>query len=202
MTTKYDGSNSLTFLLTLLKGHYAAKTDIPTKTSDITNDSGFVTTDTTYQISMANRVVTLTGSDGSTTSFTLPEGMTVDAALSDLSENPVQNKVVKAAIDAKATQQDIDDAIAEALEDISGVSFQIVQALPVTGEDGVFYLVPNSGSSPNVYDEYVWAGADGAKAFEKIGTTDVDLSGYVQTSDLVELTNNEVQAIWDSVMTE
>ena len=32
----------------------------------------------------------------------IPEGAVVDAALSDTSENPVQNKVVKGALDAKA----------------------------------------------------------------------------------------------------
>lgn len=37
----------------------------------------------------------------------LPAGVTVDSALSDTSENPVQNKVVKAAIDAKANSADL-----------------------------------------------------------------------------------------------
>ena len=47
---------------------------IPTKTSDLTNDSGFVTTDTntTYTISMTGNVITLTGSTGNPTSVTLP----------------------------------------------------------------------------------------------------------------------------------
>lgn len=47
---------------------------VPTKTSDLTNDSGFVTTDTntTYTVSMSGRVITLTGSNGSTSSVTLP----------------------------------------------------------------------------------------------------------------------------------
>ena len=44
----------------------------PTKTSDLTNDSGFVTTDTTYTISMSGNVITLTGSSGTPTSVTLP----------------------------------------------------------------------------------------------------------------------------------
>ena len=50
----------------------AVSTDIPTKVSQLTNDSGFKTTDTntTYTISKSGNTVTLTGSDGSTTSFT------------------------------------------------------------------------------------------------------------------------------------
>lgn len=43
---------------------------VPTKTSELTNDSGFKTTDnnTTYELSKSGSTITLTGSDGSTTS--------------------------------------------------------------------------------------------------------------------------------------
>ncbi len=45
---------------------------IPTKTSQLTNDSGYKTTDnnTTYQLSKSGSTITLTGSDGTTTSVT------------------------------------------------------------------------------------------------------------------------------------
>ena len=48
------------------------KPTIPTKTSQLTNDSGFKTTDnnTTYSLSKSGSTITLTGSDGSTTSVT------------------------------------------------------------------------------------------------------------------------------------
>ena len=50
----------------------AFKSAIPTKTSQLTNDSGFKTTDnnTTYSLSKSGSTITLTGSDGSTTSVT------------------------------------------------------------------------------------------------------------------------------------
>ena len=50
----------------------ANKSDIPTKTSQLTNDSGFKTVDTntTYALSKNGSTITLTGSDGSTTSVT------------------------------------------------------------------------------------------------------------------------------------
>lgn len=60
-------------------------TVIPTKVSDLNNDSGFQTQaqvnaliaaagddDTTYAISMSGNVITLTGSDGNTSTVTLP----------------------------------------------------------------------------------------------------------------------------------
>lgn len=51
------------------------------------------------------------------------------------------------------------------------------------------------GTSPNVNDEYFW---DGEK-YEIFGTTQVDLTGYLKESDLVEMSAEDVQAVWDSV---
>ena len=91
--------------------------------------------------------------------------------------------------------QDVDDAITAALAGITGISFEVVQSLPATGDPGVIYLVSNSGTSPNSYDEYIYVNG----AFEKIGTTDVDLSGYVQASEMHALTNAEIDTIFGQV---
>lgn len=68
MSIKYLDATGLTSVWAKVKGI------VPTKTSDLTNDSGFITTDddTTYSISISNNVITLTGSDGSTSTVTLP----------------------------------------------------------------------------------------------------------------------------------
>ena len=49
----------------------------------------------------------------------------------------------------------------------------------------------NSGTGNNSYDEYIVVNG---KA-EKIGTTEVDLSGYIQKNDLVSITNAEIDQI-------
>ena len=90
------------------------------------------------------------------------------------------------------TASDVSTAINTAIAGITGIDYQIVQVLPATGEKGVIYLISNSGTSPNVYDEYIWVN----NAFEKIGTTAVDLSGYVQYTDLVAYTNSEIDTIF------
>ena len=64
-------------------------------------------------------------------------------------------------------------AITSAVSGITGMSYEVVASLPGTGVAGKIYLVSNSGSAPNTDDEYIWVGS----AFEKIGTTAVDLSG-------------------------
>lgn len=91
------------------------------------------------------------------------------------------------------TSAQVQSAINEALAGITGVEFQVVASLPATGENGVIYLVSNSGSGQNVYDEYIWL--ESQSKFEKIGTTDVDLSGYQLSSELVAITNAEIDTI-------
>jgi len=65
--------------------------------------------------------------------------------------------------------------VANGIAGIQGISYSVVTSLPASGEAGVIYLVSNSGSSNNSYDEYIWVN----NSFEKIGTTDIDLSGYL-----------------------
>lgn len=100
------------------------------------------------------------------------------------------------------TATDVDDAITEALADITGIEFELVTQLPTTGKKGVIYLVPNSGSGQNTKDEYIWIEPQGGTArFEKIGSTDVDLSGYVQATEMHALTNSEIDTIFGQVWT-
>lgn len=93
-----------------------------------------------------------------------------------------------------ATTAFVTDAVSTAIGSITGIDFQIVTSLPSTGTKGVIYLVSNSGSSPNSYDEYIWiVPTGGSGRFEKIGTTDVDLSNYLQISAYI--TNAEIDTI-------
>lgn len=89
-----------------------------------------------------------------------------------------------------ATTEFVGTAIATAISGIQGISYEVVQSLPATGSAGVIYLLANSGSAPNIYDEYIWTGS----AFEKIGTTDVDLSGYQPKMD--RITNEQIDALF------
>lgn len=133
-----DAQKAVNIVLTA----YALKTELPSKTSDLTNDSDF------------------------------------------------------------QTGTDVQDAITAALADITGIDFQIVQTLPASGTKGVIYLVPITGSSPVVYEEYIWIEPTGGTAhFEKIGSTDIDLSGYVQASEMHALTNAEIDTIFNQVFT-
>lgn len=89
-----------------------------------------------------------------------------------------------------ATTAFVDTAITNAISGIQGISYEVVQTLPATGAAGVIYLISNSGSGQNIYDEYIWTGT----AFEKIGTTDVDLSGYQPKMDAI--TNAQINSLF------
>lgn len=91
------------------------------------------------------------------------------------------------------TASQVSALISSAIGDMTGIDFQVVTSLPTTGAKGVIYLISNSGENPNSYDEYIWVN----DTFEKIGTTAVDLSGYVQESDLVAITNAEIDALFE-----
>lgn len=91
-----------------------------------------------------------------------------------------------------AVQQLIDDELAG----ITGLDFQIVAELPATGQKGVIYLV----GTATPYDEYIWIEPTGQDPrFEPIGSTSIDLSRYVQASEMHALTNTEIDAIFNQV---
>lgn len=72
---------------------------------------------------------------------------------------------------------------------ITSFEYKIVSSLPSTseGKKGVIYLVAHSGSTTNnVYDEYIFLPAEGSTAarYEKIGTTDIDLTPYAKKTEI------------------
>lgn len=91
-----------------------------------------------------------------------------------------------------ATTAFVNTAIGNAIGEMTGVEFKVVDTLPTNGVTGNIYLVSNGGSNGNSYDEYIWVNT----RFEKIGTTDVDLSGYQLSSELVEIENTEIDAMF------
>lgn len=70
---------------------------------------------------------------------------------------------------------------------IKTFTVKVVSVLPASGEDKTIYLVPNGGTGTNIKDEYLWVDGN----WEKIGTTDVDLSEYLKTKDAVTSVNEK-----------
>lgn len=57
-------------------------------------------------------------------------------------------------------------------------TYMVVNELPETGEEKIIYLVPKAGEGNDSHDEYIWVNG----GYELIGTTAVDLSGYLPLS--------------------
>ena len=94
------------------------------------------------------------------------------------------------------TAAQVQAAINESLSGITGIDIQVVESLPATGTKGVIYLVAHAHGTKDNYDEYVWVTSK--SAYEKIGNTDVDLSGYVLKTELGELTEKDLATMWGS----
>lgn len=129
----------------------AVDVTVPTKTSQLTNDSGF--------------------------------------------QNATQ---VKATVTGQGyqTQSQVQSLINSAVGNVTSIRYEKVTSLPATGATGVIYLVAHSHGTQDIYDEYIWI-AD-TKTFEKIGNTDINLSGYVKATDLAAITTDELNAMWSA----
>lgn len=188
---------------------------VPTAISDLTNDGNFVA-DADYTHTDNNFTdALLTKLNGIATEA---NKTIVDSSLSSSSTNPVQNKVINTALGNKAnlasptftgtpaaptaaagtnttqiaTTEFVTTAVANAIGSVTSITYQVVQTLPATGENGVIYLVPHSHGTGDAYDEYVWVGS----SFEKLGNTDIDLSGYMLKTDMVAITTAEIDTLF------
>lgn len=151
----------------------------PTKVSQFTNDSGYQT---------SAQVETIVTSKGYQTSTQVNTAITSKGYQTAAQvENAITTKGYQ-------TAAQVNSAISEAISGVTQFNYEKVSSLPSTGVKGTIYLVPSTKTDTgNVYDEYIWVETD--KKFEFIGTTAVDLSGYVQTKDLTAITNAEIDTI-------
>ena len=193
----------------------AVNVTVPTALTDLTNDGNFVT-DASYVHTDNNFTDSLlTKLNGIETGATKT---TIDSAMSDSSTNPVQNKVINTALGNKAnlasptftgspkaptaaagtnttqiaTTAFVTTAVANAIAGVTSISYQVVTELPASGQNGVIYLVAHSHGAGDAYDEYVWTGS----SFEKLGNTDIDLSGYMLKTDMVAITTAEIDTLF------
>lgn len=229
-------------------------TEIPEKTSDLTNDSNFVSdanyvhTDNNFtdtleaklngiaegatvddhkwnDVSLTKQISSYSG-DGvyvpyiRTSTPTKPSNW-VSAQFYPVSNSPTSNNIAKydsssmlssttpTAGDSStkvATTAFVSDAVGTAISGVNSFEYEVVQSLPTTNiKDHTIYLVAKTGSTGDVYDEYLYIN----NAWEHIGSTDVDLSGYVPTtrkvnnkalSSDITLTASDVGALPDSTV--
>lgn len=102
------------------------------------------------------------------------ENKTMDTAPTESSDNYVTSGGVKTYVD-------------NAIAAVKQFSYEVVDELPAASADtmGKIYLVSDVHSSTDNYDEFITLEKDGTYSWEKIGNTDIDLSGYVKTTTTI-----------------
>ena len=89
---------------------------------------------------------------------------------------------LKTGLDNVYTKTETDSAIATAIAAVDHLSREIVEALPETANENVIYMVRREGGTgQDVYNEYMYIN----EAWEIIGDTSVDLTGYAKTEDIL-----------------
>lgn len=94
------------------------------------------------------------------------------------------------------TESQVKTLINTSLKDVTSIDYKIVSELPATGVKGTIYLISHTHATKDTYDEYIYVN----NAWEKIGNTDVDLSGYVKASELKAISNSEIDTIISTVL--
>ena len=184
--------------LTSGDGAIKNKPTIPTNVSDLTNDMKYQSAsevDTKIirvldTLDLANENIPTTLDEGQYFISALEQANgLVRAKKADFATQFTVNLEAAQSQGDVVTLQQLSQSISNAVGKITSFEYKIVDSLPSTseGKKGVIYLVAHSGStSQNSYDEYIFLPAEGSTAarFEKIGTTDIDLTPYAKKTEI------------------
>lgn len=167
----------LNYFFNRLKSFFAAKSDIPTKTSDLTNDSGFITQETDPTVpswAKAAQKPSYTAAEVGA----LPDTTVLPTKVSDLTNDA-----------GYQTASDVSSAIASA----------VVGAYDFKGSVATYADLPANPTKGDVYDvqdtgmNYAWTGT----AWDALGQL-VDTSTLWAKSELVAITTAQIDAIVDA----
>ena len=155
----------LTEFVELVKTNFASKTDLNNKVDKV---GGKQLSTNDYTTAEKNKLATL-------------EPLTVKSVKVNGSPLvPDGSKAVNVDLSGYAVKTEVTQEIAQAVSGITGFDTKAVEELPGTGKKGILYLLSNSGSGNNVYDEYLWLG----NKYEKLGPREINLTEYAKKTEL------------------
>lgn len=205
MATYLDNAG-VTQILTKIKSLLAKKaeiTAIPTKVSQLTNDSLYQNAaEVIAKIDTKLGELSLDVEDNDKYYVYSVKQKNGQISVSSASFSDSFTKQLESAhtTGGVVSRTDVNTAINNAVGKITSFEYKVVDSLPAVseGKKGTIYLVAHSGSTAqNIYDEYIFLPADGSTAarYEKIGTTDIDLTPYAKKTEIPtkvsQLTNDE-----------
>lgn len=162
-------------------------------------------TDTANGLMTAAEHVKLAGIAEKANAYTLPTatdsvlgGVTVgdNINLNSGKISLTKANVISALTFTPLTSDEVQTKINDAVGGVASFETSVLgkdDTLPETGTKGTIYFKPDTHTDANdSYDEYIYVNS----AWEKIGNTDIDLTGYVQTDNMVAMTDDEVNALF------
>lgn len=122
--------------------------------------------------------------------------------LSDEIDNIINVEIgdqLKSSIIDNLTSSDTEKALSarqgkvlkELIDNLANLQITVVDTLPTTGESNIIYLVKKASTGTDIHDEYVYVEGN----WEKIGTTDVDLTNYytkTQVDSIKDTLDNKI----------
>ena len=201
MTIEYLDKSGLTLLISKIKAALNGKVDAESGKGLSTNDYTSAEKSKLSSIASGAQVNVIESVKVNGTALT-PSSKAVDVSVptkvSQLTnDSEFQNATqVNSAITGKGyqTKAEVQSLINSAVGNVTSIRYEKVNSLPATGSNGVVYLVAHSHGTQDIYDEYIWLSE--SKTFEKIGNTDIDLSGYVKTSELTAISTSDLGVMW------
>lgn len=135
------------------------------------------------------RVKKVEGKDLSTNDFT-------DEYKDKLDAIPDIDSTMDDTSDKLATSKAIGDYVKDKISKIETLTRIIVDALPTSDikTNVIYMLKKRTTPTGNLYDEYMYIN----NAWELIGSSNVDLSGYVKAEEMHELTSAEVETLFNA----
>lgn len=174
---KYLDENGLLYVIQKIKGWLGEKADASALNNKVDKVSGKGLSTNDYTTAEKNKLAGIaSGAEVNVQSDWNETNTSSDAYIKNKPTIPAGAKLYSSTgqnTDGAMTQK----AITDALGNIVGVKFEVVTSLPATGDAGTIYLKAHTHGTGDIYDEYIYVNS----AWEKIGTTDIDLSDYVDS---------------------
>lgn len=196
MSTKYLDNNGLLYVWKKLKDIFAKKVELDEVKNSIPKNVSELLGAENYALKSAipTKVESLADAGDYAKKAEIPhsiEGMEGIDAYAKVTAIPKKVEDLTDGADY-IKKAELTEEVKSLIGNTKALEFSVVEELPSSGEKSTIYLVSNSKAENDAYDEYIFVNGK----FEKIGTTSVDLSDYVKTSDITSITNEEIDTLF------
>lgn len=161
-----------------------------------TDDNGLLYLIGKIKTLVGTKVDKVEGKGLSTNDFTTEE-KTKLATLQNYDDTSISNRVTTLENAGYQTQSQVQTLINSSLSSVMTYKGTVANYSDLPSQDvavGDTYNITNASSNNNAGDNATWNGT----TWDILGSN-IDLSSYLQRSELVAITNNEIDTMWSSV---